>query len=169
MNSTPSTYQTLDGEILDLTRLSPGELKYFNECYHLFAKRGDWGQLSDLVRGPTNPLLGPGRRITREVANHALYKAVRDLEDRLGILTGNLGAEPGDDPTADPLSDSLLSVAEAAALKGTTPTAVRKAIARGELIMKPTRPQRVSERSLQLWTVNPVRQRARQGSATVPA
>lgn len=125
--------------------------------------RGPWAELTEAVRGSANPLIGPGRRITREVANHPLHRAVRDLEDRLGILQGVVGAEDGDRPELDPLTDSLISINEAAAKKGTSTMAVRKAIARGDLIATQERPQRVSVNSLRQWAVDTVRQNARTG------
>lgn len=162
-------YMTLDGEVLDVTRLSPVEKEHFERCYAIFASRGDWKKLTELVRGADNPLIGPGRRVSRDVAAHPLYRAVRDLEDRLGILTGNLAPDPGDEPGTDPLDDSLVSITEAAGMKGTTVMAVRKAISRGDLVATTSRPQRVSSRSLAQWSVNVVRQRARAGRNLVTA
>lgn len=162
----PTTYTTLDGEVLDLTGLSPAQKEFLNVCYAIFRQRGNWKTLTELVRGSANPLIGAGRRVTREVANHPLYLATRDLEDRLGLITGNLAPEPGDDPTTDPLEDALLTVADAATLKGTTTMAVRKAIERGDLVATKGRPQRVSKRSLGLWAVNTTRQKARMRELT---
>jgi hypothetical protein len=160
----PNTYTTLDGEVLDLAGLTGGERRFLNAVHRIYRERGDWLALTELVNGPDNPVIGPGRRVTREVANHPLYKAVRDLEDRLGILTGNLAPEPGDHPEQDPFDDALVSVAAAAAEKGTTTVAVRKAIERGDLVATKARPLKVSQRSLALWVVDSVRQRARAGT-----
>jgi hypothetical protein len=162
------TYTTLDGDVIDISTLNPEDWWFLDRAYRIFRQRGSWKQLSALVRGPENPVVGTGQRITRAVSEHPLYRAVRDLEDRLGILAGALGAEEGDEPAADPLSDELISVAAAAAAKGATEMAVRKAIARGDLIASNAGPRlMVSKLSLDRWTVNPARRAAglRRGTA----
>ena len=154
------TYTTLDQEVIDLTTLTQHERDFFEKSYRLYKERGSWRELTGLVRGPENPVLGGTRRISREVRETPLYRAVRDLEDRLGIISGAIAPADGDEPGTDPLTDQLLTVAEAAIAKGTTTMAVRKAIVRGDVVATSERPRRVSGNSLALWTVSGLRQSA---------
>jgi hypothetical protein len=155
------TYTTLDRDVIDISALNPDEWRFLDRVYQIFRQRGSWKELSALVRGPENPVIGTGQRVSRAVSEHPLYRAVRDLEDRLGILVGALRSEEGDEPAEDPLSDELISVAAAATEKGATEMAVRKAIARGDLIASNAGPRlMVSKLSLDRWTLNPARRAA---------
>jgi hypothetical protein len=154
------TYTTLDGEVLDLGGLTSVEGAYFQACWEAYRDGERWVVFAERVTGEANPLVGPGRRVTRFVADHPLYRALRDLEDRLGVQQGELAAEPGDDVTTDPLEDEWLSVSDAASRQGVTFKAVYNAIERGDLIGSHERPARVSLNSLQRWSVSEGRQRA---------
>lgn len=155
------TYTTLDGELIDLSGLSPLEEAYFEEMMANWHGRIPFARFADMVVGPPNPILARGHRVTHEVAAHPLYKAVRDLEDRLGIILEELRADPGDLPAdADPTLDTWLPVTDAAAERGVSVQSVRLALERGDLIGTSTRPRMVSGRSLARWEVNRTRQRA---------
>ncbi len=155
------TYETLDGELLDLTNLPRAEAAYFEMMMSNWHTRMPFGRFLNMVTGPENPILAPGNRVTHEVAAHPLYKAVRDLEDRLGIILEELRADPGDLPAdADPTLDTWLPVTNAAAERGVSEQSIRLALERGDLIGTSTRPRMVSGRSLARWEVNRTRQRA---------
>jgi hypothetical protein len=101
------TYRTLDGEVLDLSRLDAAERAFFARCYAAWREGIDWTTLARLVEGDENPLLrATAGVITRQVYRHPLFQAVHDLEHRLGITQGKIAPEPGDDANADPVSRS---------------------------------------------------------------
>ena len=103
------TYTTLDGRVLDLTRLTNDERAFLDRCVSAYREPVSWEALAHLVEGPENPLLrATGGRITQAVWDHSLFQAVRDLEDRLGIQQSQLQADPGDDPSRDPLGDEWI-------------------------------------------------------------
>jgi hypothetical protein len=154
------TYTTLDGEVLDVQRLGQAEERFFERCLALYRDRGDWVTLANLVAGDENPLVAPGHRITRAVMDHPLWRAVRDLEDRLGIIHGEVGSEPGDMPDRDPVIDEFVPVAQVAEERNVSIRAVYKAIDRGDVIATHDRPTRVSRNSLGHWEVVEVRQAA---------
>ncbi len=155
------SYTTLDGEVLDLTSLSSRELEYFKRCLAAYRDGMRWRSfLDDFVDGEENPVIEPGRRVTRRTLDSILYRAVYDLGARLGIAQGKLGPSPGDDLESEPLDDTELTIPDAAERAGVSVRAVYTAIDRGDLIASRTRPARVSNRSLERWTVNRTRQRA---------
>src|SRR5438093_2893411 len=122
-----------------------------------------------MVEGDENPLVrATGGWVTRTVWQHPLWQAVRDMEDRLGVQQGELAAEPGDDPARDPVADHWVSVTQAATRKGVTRPGLHKAIARGDVIARPIRPNHswleVSANSLDAWQPMAVRQHARRAA-----
>ena len=156
-----TTYLTIDGELIDLSDLRPLERAYFEEMVEHWHARIPFAKFADMVVGPPNPILARGHRVTHEVAAHPLYKAVRDLEGRLGVILGELRSEPRDLPAdIDPTIDTWLPVSEAAAQRGVSVQSVRLALERGDLIGSSGRPRMVSGRSLARWEVNRTRQRA---------
>jgi hypothetical protein len=161
-----TTYLTLDTDVLDLSQLSDAERAFFDRCCAAYRAGTAYETFRALVDGPDNPLMRPNRgRITAAVWQHPLYRAVRDLEDRLGIAQGEVGPAPGDDLERDPLADEWLPAVEAAAQKGVTLAGLHKAIERGDVVAAPLRPGgvrlKVSRNSLDHWTPNRVRQAAR--------
>jgi hypothetical protein len=164
------TYTDLDGEVLDLSTLSDAERIFFERVLALYRADAPYNHVRELISGEDNPILEPGCRITAAVAAHPLWRALRDLEDRLGIKQGYIGAMEGDDPDRDPVADEWLSTTEAAAAKGVTVVGLHKAIARGDVVAGPAKPggvrRIVSRNSLDRWTPNPVRQAARRKAAT---
>lgn len=157
------TYTTLDGMVLDLRDLTEEERAFFERCYRGSREGGDWDSLAELVSGSENPLLRPtGGCITRSIAKTVLYRAVRDLEDRAGILSGGLGPKPGDEPARDPLEDAWLSPPAAALEKGVSLTGLHNTIKRGDVVAAPTKPGGswlvVSRNSLKHWSPNRRRQ-----------
>lgn len=155
------TYVTLDRDVIDMTAFTPKERAYFDRCYAAYRDGMRWEAFMDrLVEGDENPLIEPGRRVTRRALDSPLFRALSDLGDRLGIVQDKLAPEPGDDLHSEPLEDTGLPVPDAAEQAGVSVRAVYGAIDRGDLIATRTRPVRVSRRSLERWTVNRTRQRA---------
>lgn len=152
------TYTTIEGVVHDLSGLSEEELAYFDRCVAAYRAGVAWPTFMDLVRGMENPLLRPtGGVITQAVYAHPLYRALRDMEDRLGIQQGFL---KWDAPLVDPLQDEWVPVSQAAKQKGVSVQAIHLAIGRGELVARGTTRKEVSLHSLQRWTPNATRQRS---------
>lgn len=159
------TYRTVGGEVLDLTGLDEAQAGYLATCRAALEGGMDWTAFSRLVDGDANPLLGPtGGVITRAVYAHPLFRAVRDMEDRLGVAQGKLRATPETDYASDPFADEWISTSEAVARKGVSLVGLHKAIARGSVIAHPAREGgkwlRVSANSLAAWKLSPGRQAA---------
>ena len=172
------TYTTLDGRVLDLSELTPAERVYLRGRYEAYLADTPYEAFWPTTSGPGNPLVeAAGGRITNAVWDHPLYQAVHDLEDRLGVRQGEMAPDPGDDIASDPLADDWVSVPDAAARKGVAPTAVHKAIRRGQLIARPAQPGGkwlvVSANSLARWMPSAVRQeaarRSRRSRVAAPA
>ncbi len=158
-----SIYVTLDGEVLDLSRLTVSEAEFFDLCYGTWRENntGRYARLQSLIFGDDNPILKAGRRVTRETFEHPLFQAVTDLEARAGVLEGKLLPDREDErPGDDPLAEEFVSIAEAARIKGITVPAVHAAIRRGDLVALANRPLKVSVTSLGHWEVDAGRQRS---------
>lgn len=158
-------YVTMEGKVLDLTRLTTEERTHLEKCLQAYRAGAAWAAFMSLVRTPENPLLrATGGRITDAVWEHPLFQALRDMEDRLGIKQGHLQAPPGADPDREPLADEWVPAVEAAERKGVTLPGLHKAIARGDVIARPIKPGgtrlEVNVASLDAWQVNRVRQAA---------
>ncbi len=157
----PITYTTLDGDVIDLTDLAPHERAFFDECYVAYRDNVvPFGAFLNLVHGDRNPALEPGRRVTRAVAAHPLYRSVRDLEDRVGIAQQALRPGPDDLVDRDPLDDELIPHAQVAERLGVSLGAVYQAVERGDLVATAGRPSRVSGNSLRHWQVHAGKQHA---------
>jgi hypothetical protein len=105
-------YRTVEGTELDLTHLAADEEGFLDRCYRAYRANMDWAELSNLIAGMENPLLrSTGGWVTPEVFGNPLYKALRDLEHRVGIRQGELLPDPGDDLDHDPLTGEHISVA----------------------------------------------------------
>jgi hypothetical protein len=159
------TYTTLDGRVIDLTRITDEERAYLACCKAAYLAGMAWDKFNRLAEGDGSPLVrGTGGWVTRAVRNHPVFQAARDMEDRLGIAQDYVGADPDDDPDRDPFGDEWLPAAEAAARAGVTLTGLHKAIGRGEVIARPAKPGGtrlvVSANSLARWTPSPARQAA---------
>ena len=165
------TYVTLDSEVLDLRSLSEEERRHLEICVAAYRAGMDWAAFHDLTSGRGNPQIrNAGGPITRQVWDHPLYRATRDLEDRLGIRQGEVGPRPGDDIDRDPLADEWIPVAEAATRKGVTVPGMRQAIRRGSVLARPaqsgTSRVLVSGNSLAHWNPDATRQNARRKRVT---
>lgn len=158
------TYRTVGGEVLDLTGLDEAHAGYLATCRAALEGGMDWTAFSRLVDGDANPLLGPtGGVITRAIYAHPLFRAVRDMEDRLGVAQGKLRrVAPETEYASDPFADEWISTSEAVARKGVSLVGLHKAIARGSVIAHPAREGgkwlRVSANSLAAWKLNQGRQ-----------
>lgn len=155
-----ATYTTLDGDVLDLCGLTSEEREFLATMYRRYTDKEPWLQFREDITGATNPALRASGRVTRAAQEHPLYRAVRDLADRLGIHSNELLPEPGDDVGRDPFDDTFIPVAQAASRQRVSLKAVYKAIERGELVAVRAGRTMVSVNSLRRWAVNPVRQAA---------
>ncbi|HEY3363975.1 MAG TPA: hypothetical protein VGK74_02830 [Symbiobacteriaceae bacterium] len=157
------TYTTIDGTVLGLGELVPEEATYFDRCVAAYRAGTAWTAFMSMVRGVENPLLrATGGIITQAVYDAPLFRAVHDLEDRLGIAQGALR---WDAPLLDPLTDEWITVSQAAEVKGVSVQAIHGAIGRGELVATGTTRKQVSKRSLDAWSPVAIRQRAGQARA----
>jgi hypothetical protein len=160
------TYQTLEGEVLDLSGFGEAERAFFVRCYAAYREGTlGWGAFTNLVAGQDNPLVrSTGGWITRAAAETPLYRAVRDLEDRAGLRDGKLTPEAGYELDRDPITDEWLPVSVAAVRKGVARASMHEAIRRGAVIARPAKPGDswlvVSANSLTRWTPVAVRQAA---------
>jgi hypothetical protein len=156
------TYTILGGQVLDLSELTGEERAYFDRMYTLYRTgRLRWGPFADLVTGTDNPLTrATGGRVTDQVWNHPLFRAVRDLEDRVGYRTGELvfEQEADGDPALlqeDPIGDVWMPSAQAAREKGVSLAGLHLAIKRGDVVARPAKPGGarlvVSKNSLDRW------------------
>lgn len=153
------TYTSLDGIVLDLARLSELERRFLERAHAAYKAGVTWAEFANsYTNGPDNPVLERGRRVSRAVAETPLYQAIRDLEDRVGIACGKLRPSMGDHIARDPFDDSFVTIAHAATQKGVSVQAVHKAIGRRTLVATNDRPARVSQNSLDRWSVNGLRQ-----------
>jgi hypothetical protein len=114
------TYTTIEGQVIDLTDLSPEERAFFERCYAAYRDNMPWLDFSLLAQGEENPIVCAAGKVTRAVMAHPLYMAVRDLEDRVGLRQGELEPLPGQRWDTDPVDDQWLRVGEAAERKGVT-------------------------------------------------
>ncbi|MGH2584819.1 MAG: hypothetical protein ACRDJE_07900 [Dehalococcoidia bacterium] len=165
-----TTYLTLAGDALDLSNLSDEQRMFFDRCYAAYSENMPWLEFAAMIAGHANPLVREARGwVTRIVYDHALFQAVRDLEDRLGLRQGELEPEDDVDSEREPLGDEWISVTEAARRKSVTVSGLHQAIARGDVIARPARPGGswlvVSAGSLVAWQPN----RRRQAAARRPA
>ena len=100
-----TTYTTLHGQVLDLGSLTEEQHAFLARCYRAYRDGVDWVTFSNLVASTENPLIrDAGGWITPEVWHHPLFRAVRDLEGRLGIQQDYIAQEPDDDSLRDPLT-----------------------------------------------------------------
>ncbi len=158
------TYTTIDGRVVDLSELPEQLFDYLRLCLEVWrAGEVDWERFgNEYLYASRNPLLAEtDGRVARWVLDHPLYRILLDIDARIGIRCGRF-AEEGD-IHSEPLDDSVIPAAEAARLKGVTPAAIHRAVARGALIGRGSGPRRalvVSQRSLERWTPDRTRQRA---------
>lgn len=151
------TYTRVDGTVLDLSRLTEPERRYFDLAANQYRRGVPWADFCQLAPSSQNPVIEQGRATARTVAS-PLFLALLDMEWRLGVRQGYLKwHSPIED---DPFADEWLTVAAAAARAGVTRAAVYQAAERGVVISQGDRPSVISARSLSGWTVNTVRQRA---------
>lgn len=108
-------YVTLDGAVLDLSGLSDGERAYLDRCVTAYRERIGWEQFRYLTLTAENPLIQQADgQVTPTVWAHPLYRAVRDLETRLGIEQRFVGPDPGDEPGREPFTETGVTSVEAA-------------------------------------------------------
>jgi hypothetical protein len=161
-----ATYMTLDRRVLDLTSLTRDELAFLAKLYDDYSRDVGWAAFANSVMGPDNPLLrATAGRVTNSVWGHPLFQALRDLEDRVGIQQGELQPQASEVAGGDPLADRWLPAAQAAADRGVTLPGLHKAIKRGDVIARTSKPGGtrlvVSANSLERWRPNRTRQAAR--------
>lgn len=101
------SYTTLDGRVIDLRLLTDGERKHLEICWFAYQKDMDWAAFHDLAGGRGNPAIKEAEGvIAPQIAEHPLYLATRDLEDRLGIRQGTVAPSAGDRVESDPIAIS---------------------------------------------------------------
>ena len=168
------TYTRLDGTVLDLTRATPDEQAYLEQCAAAYGIGLPWRVFTLMVEGLQSPLVQvAGGRVTREVWNNPVFQAARDMEDRLGIAQGHVAPDPGDDVSRDAFADEWIPATEAANRASVSLTALHKAIGRRALIARPTKPGGkwllVSGNSLARWMPMAIRQAAGRKRASLAA
>src|SRR5688500_8993853 len=108
------TYVLVNGATLDLSGLTEEERKFLSRCYAAYRAGMDWSDFTLLAEGRSNPLIrDTGGWITQAVQAHPLYRAVRDLEDRLGIVQQQLETAADDDVGRDPFAGAYAERAAA--------------------------------------------------------
>jgi hypothetical protein len=166
------TYRTLDGRVLDLTRIGDEERTYLEQCVAAYRAGLPWATFTDLAEGNGSPLVrAAGGRVTQAVWDHPVFQAAYDMEARLGIAQGYVAADADDDPGRDPFTDEWIPAVAAARSKGVTLSGLHQAIGRGEVIARPSKPGGsrlvVSRNSLDRWHPSHLRQAA--GRQRAPA
>jgi len=91
-----ATYRMLDGNTVDLSRLTDRETAFFQLCYTAYERRFDWAGFSNIVFSRANPLVNGDGMITADTMTHPMFQPLRDLEDRIGIRDGDLLADDDD-------------------------------------------------------------------------
>lgn len=159
-------YHTLSGRILTWNDpLDPPIQAFWETMVAAYQTQAEFLTTFNRIYGPTNPLLASTQgRITQASLDQPVFRALMDLTDRLGIAQGHIGSD-GTEDLRDPLSDTWVPLAEAARQKDVTVPGLHGAIDRGDVIARPRKPGgswlEVSQRSLERWTPDPVRQAAR--------
>ena len=165
------TYTTLNGEVLDLTALTEEQQEYLDQVIAAYRRDMPYVAFTALTSGPANPLIREAGRITQAVLAHSLYRAVYDLENRLGIRQGEIAASPDDDLERDPLADEWVPAVEAQRRKGVALSGLHQAIRRGQVIARAAKPGGkrlvVSVNSLARW--QPMRSRQMAGRSRAAA
>ncbi len=159
-----STYTKLSGEVLDLAGLTDEEREHLAAAYAAYRDGTPWAEFgARYVYGAANPLVkAAGGAVTREVWTHPLFRAVRDLFDRLGIQQGMVGTVEGYELDRDPLADEWIPATEAATRKGVARSGLHHAIKRGDLVARSVDSRYlVSVRSLESWRPSQARQAAK--------
>ena len=141
------TYTLYDGEVLDLSPLDGEQRDYLDAAYELAwpaigaeevaasRKRVDWVAFNAWLSTAKNPVLrATNGFVTREIWNHPLYRALHDLDARLGMRQGAIKRPRGNRWLEDPFADEFVPVSEIAKRKSVTVKAVHKAIERGDLV-----------------------------------
>jgi len=104
-------YTTLDGQVLDLSALTPTERKFLRRCYEGYLAHMSHADFTNLAERSENPVIAAtGGWITAEVHRHPLYQAVCDLEHRLGLQQGMLAPSPGENLDRAPFAADPLPV-----------------------------------------------------------
>lgn len=157
------TYTMLDGSVIDLSELAKSEREFLAECLNAYRSDVSFPDFVNLVYRPGSPVFKGGRWVTKEIMATPLFKAVRDLEDRLGIRQGWVGPDPGDRPEIEPLvSDEEVSVTQAAEMKTVSRMAIVRACHEGRLVgRKVGNAWVISKRSLNRY--EPMKSRIKSG------
>ena len=167
------TYTLHSWEVLDLSGLDEECRDYLDAAYRLAwpavveedaqtsRKCIDWlAFFNEWLSGTRNPLLRETSGfVTRDIWEHPLYRALHDLDARLGMRQGMIKRPRGKRWLEDPFGDDFLPVSEIARRKSVQVKAVHKAIDRGDLVAVvgelagrgPKRGLLVSRRSASAW------------------
>lgn len=153
------THTTSTGQVLDLSGLTRTELAYYERCHNAYLDGMTWEEFSQFAYSPENPVMEHGR-ITPRGVDHPLFRAILDMEVRLGARRGYFKVNEGDDIWGDPAEDEALNISQAAARKGVTRQTIYNAIDAGELVADRSSTPAVSRNSLSVWRPDEARQRA---------
>ena len=139
---------------------------FWNRIVAAYRAGTDYHAVFNEVFSAANPLLAEGR-VTQEALALPIFRALIDLTDRLGIAQECI-AHSADEDLGDPLVETWIPLAQAAERKGVTVPGLHGAIERREVVARPRKPGgswlEVSQRSLDAWTPNAIRQAARKHS-----
>ena len=159
-------YHGLAGQTMQWDEPLEAPLQSFWESMvRAYREELDYHLMERQVYSAANPLLAPTEvMITPTVWQEPVFQALMDLVYRRGIAVGLVGTN-GSEDLADPFEDTWVPVVVAAQHKAVTVPGLHKAIARGDVVARPQKPGgsrlEVSQRSLDHWTPDPVRQAAR--------
>jgi hypothetical protein len=103
------SYLTLDGEVINLDGLTPEERSFLERCRSAYEAGMDWLDFSLLAQGNENPVVRAQGQVTDSVAGHPLYRAVWDLEMRLGIRQGEVAADAAEERAPEPFLEEAVA------------------------------------------------------------
>lgn len=161
-------YHTLHGQTLQWDTPDAALQAFWDSIVVAWRNNAAWLPTFNRVYSVANPILQPTQGVvTQSVLTHPVFQSLMDLVDRLGIAQGFIGVD-GTEDLSDPFVDTWISVPDAAQRKGVTVPGLHGAIDRGDVVARPRKPGgrwlEVSQRSLDRWTPDRVRQAARKQS-----
>ena len=125
----PVQYQLLNGETLDLSRLSRGDMEFLLGLMGRTTAEEDYFSLERSICGPGAYPLKGSPRVTPTIHDSLLFRIAEDIVDRAGIRQGVIAPDPGDRR----VTEDIMSVTEAAKRLGVTRSAVIKAARAGRI------------------------------------
>lgn len=130
LSSCPVKHTLLNGQIVDLSRLSRPDIQFLLDLMRRALEDEDYFVLERCVCGPGAYPLKGSPRVTREIHGRPLFRVAEDIVDRAGIRQGVLAPDPGDERAP---TEEIVSVTDAAKALGITRSAVVKAAHAGRI------------------------------------